>query len=101
MIRGIRNKFAHEPGLLTFSSPTIAPECRKLMHHGTDAETGDPGSLFRRAALAMVTYVVVQTKRIERITPAEEIPATNTDARVESLLASVKAHWKSLDTSDT
>lgn len=72
-IRKIRNRFAHEAGLLTFESEAIKKDCDQLTFHG---RAGKPGQNYRRAAVVIATEIIMATVHTGHIVaaPAALIP---------------------------
>jgi hypothetical protein len=59
IIRAIRNVFAHTPKTVSFSTPLIAKECRKLkLSHCTKWRSEDANERFTQACQEAVTYLV-------------------------------------------
>lgn len=57
-LRGIRNKFAHESGVLTFETENIASICRTLCFDAIKPEA-PPRSKFTRAVMTLLAHIEI------------------------------------------
>ena len=68
VIRGIRNKFAHDFIGLEFDTPEISAECSKLRAARIDGDPGNARKQFIKAAVRiMIDITIITQKKLEEV----------------------------------